>query len=185
MASKTLPMNSWKQVAPCSPRRKTGLAEAERARTQLPADTTNELRELLRQYHSNFSVLNQMVNKLLDDEHKHGLGRLAKDFRLLFSDGEIDKMRHCLVQCRETARKSTLLFTWALREIHVDTGLCIGYTALAAVLDRPDPTRGVPRQAPVVTTPTETPPEDRRPSVSRQPPADLSVKMSSNIRDPR
>lgn len=156
---------------------KTGLTEAEKARTQFPADTTNELRDLLRQYASNFSVLNNMVNKLLDDEHKHGLSKLARGLRMMFNEGEVDKMRLSLVQCREASKQLPLLFTWTLREVNVDTGLCIGYTALAAVLGRADPTRGVPRQVPV--TPLDTPPEDRHP------PTESMAKLSGTIKDPR
>lgn len=156
---------------------KTGLIEAERARTEFPADTTNELRDLLRQYNSDFSVLNQMVNRILDDEHKQGFSKLAKGFRMMFNEGDIDRMRLSLVQCREASQKSSLLFTWMLREINVDTGVCIGYTALAAVLGRADPTRGVPREAPVVHM--EPPPE------ARSPPADSIVKRSGTMRDPR
>ncbi|KAK3638480.1 hypothetical protein LTR56_003226 [Elasticomyces elasticus] len=119
---------------------RAGLTGAAQSRTQLPADSTNELQELLRQYEVNFSVLKQMVNKLLDNEKKQGFGKIGKGFRMMFADTDMEKMTLSLGQCREAARKNALVFTWVLDKVTIETTANIGYTALAAVLDRPDPT---------------------------------------------
>ncbi|KAK3116222.1 hypothetical protein LTR53_003659 [Teratosphaeriaceae sp. CCFEE 6253] len=119
---------------------KSGLAEVARARTHLPADRATELHDLLRQYDANFSVLNQMINRLLDNERKQGLSKLGKGFRMMFADAEIEKMRLSLVQCRDASKKNSLVLTWTFGEGAMDKATSIGYTALAAVLDRPDPT---------------------------------------------
>ncbi|KAK5735461.1 hypothetical protein LTR17_008159 [Elasticomyces elasticus] len=125
---------------------RAGLTGAAQSRTQLPADSTNELQELLRQYEVNFSVLRQMVNKLLDNEKKQGFGKIGKGFRMMFADTDMEKMTLSLGQCREAARKNPLVFTWVLDKVTIETTANIGYTALAAVLDRPDPTVIVGKQ---------------------------------------
>ncbi|OQN97146.1 hypothetical protein B0A48_17243 [Cryoendolithus antarcticus] len=109
----------------------TGLAELQRERGQLTADTYNNLRDVLRQYWTNLTVLNKMVNKLLDDEHI--ISRLTRGIRLMFNEGELDKMKASLAQCRIAAQAIPEVFGRLLREIHVDTGLSMGYTALASV----------------------------------------------------
>ncbi|GAB7365963.1 hypothetical protein MBLNU230_g7291t1 [Neophaeotheca triangularis] len=157
---------------------KTGLAEAARAAKAFAADATNELREVLRQYNTNLVLLNQMVNRMLNDEHKQGFSKFARGIRLMFSDGDLEQMRRSLVQCRESSKTSTLLFTWMVREINVETGICIGYTALAAVLDRPDPTRGIPKGAP--TSDTKAFAEE-----TRELPQDPALAISGTICDPR
>jgi hypothetical protein len=133
---------------------KTGLTGAKRDHLQLPADTYTTLRDALRAYRINLTVLNKMVNKLLEDEPKHGFGKMMAGFRVMFNEGELDKMRVSLSQCKTIAKNIPEMYTWSLREIHIDTGLSMGYTALAAVLGSADPTRGVPRKTPVM--PTET-----------------------------
>ncbi|KAH9844840.1 putative ankyrin repeat protein [Teratosphaeria destructans] len=122
---------------------KTGLQEANNVRTAFPGDIATELQTLFRQYNNNFVVMNQMVNKLLDNERKQGFSKLGNGFRMMFASDEIEKMRLSLVQCRENASKNPLMLTWRLREVKPDTVTSIGYTALAAVLDRPDPTKSI------------------------------------------
>nr|OQO23279.1 hypothetical protein B0A51_08895 [Rachicladosporium sp. CCFEE 5018] len=155
----------------------TGLAELQRERGQLTADTYNNLRDVLRQYRTNLTVLNKMVNKLLDDEHKHGISRLTRGIRLMFTEGELDKMKASLAQCRIATQAIPEVFGWLLREIHVDTGLSMGYTALASVTGSADPTRGVARKAP------ETIPETPLPL--RSPFNDSTPMLSGTMKDLR
>lgn len=164
---------------------KTGLSETARTGKTLPADATNDLREILRQYNTSLVVLNQMVNRLLSDEHKQGFSKFARGIRLMFSDGDLEQMRQSLLQCRDATKNSSLLFTWTLREVNVDTSLCIGYTALAAVLERADPTRGIPRAAPLAEA--KMPAEETRqlPAESRELPLEPSVTMTGTLNDPR
>lgn len=120
-----------------------GLTAASRSGSQLPANVTSDLQELFRQMSMNFTVLNQMVNKLLDNERRQGFGKLGKGFRMMFADTDIEKMKQSLNQCHETSKKNTQLATWALPADNTGIVSSIGYTGLAAVLDRPDPTRSV------------------------------------------
>ena len=132
---------------------RSGLAEAVRSLKPLLADVTNELRERFRQINTAFTVLNQVVNRYLDSERKSGFGKLGKGFRMMFADSEIEKLRLSMVQCREGLAKSPQVQTWALGENQIEPAAGIGYTALAAVLEKPDPTRG---NAPSETTQTTT-----------------------------
>ena len=76
---------------------KTGLAEASRGYTALPS--SNELRECLKQIQSTFAVLNNVVNRYLENERK---SKWTKGFRMLFTENEIDRLRLSLIQCRES-----------------------------------------------------------------------------------
>jgi hypothetical protein len=76
---------------------KTGLAETSRY-TALPQTSSNEIRDCLKQIHSTFVVLNNVVNRYLENERK---SKWTKGFRLFFSENEIDKLRLSLIQCRE------------------------------------------------------------------------------------
>ena len=139
---------------------KSGLAEAARVRTHLPVDRANELQEFLRSLELNFGVLNNMINKLLENERKQGFSKLGKGFRLMFADAEIEKMRQSLVQCRDASKKNALILTFTFSESLPDKASSIGYTALAAVLDRPDPTlwRNPVEELPAVPAITEAAP---------------------------
>ena len=61
--------------------------------------------------------------------------------RMMFSDADVDRLRSSLVTAREALRMSPLAFTWAISENKVEPASSIGYVALAAVLNRPDPTK--------------------------------------------
>ncbi|KAK4541651.1 hypothetical protein LTR36_007795 [Oleoguttula mirabilis] len=119
---------------------KAGLAVAERARTQFLADITKELRERLRQAFTALTVLNQVVNRFLDNERKQGFSKLGKGFRMRFADSEVDKLRQSLAQCREALVRIPVVLAWTASEAQEEAAAGIGYTALAAVLDLPDPT---------------------------------------------
>lgn len=123
---------------------KTGLIEAAKAGTQFPEATQRDSLALLRQYHTNFVVLDQMVKKLLDSERKHGFSKFGNGFKMMFADTDIEKLKISLTQCRTASSKDVLVVTWARGETRMDVSSCIGYTALAAVLERPDPTRRAP-----------------------------------------
>ncbi|KAK4579841.1 hypothetical protein LTR86_000042 [Recurvomyces mirabilis] len=119
---------------------KNGLTETVRSHTQFPQHTDRELREIFRQYHTIILALKQMVNKLLENERSSGFGKLGKGFRMMFADSDIEKMRLALVQCREAAKRNTMLYTWGLLDDPSSTSPAIGFTALAAVLHCRDPT---------------------------------------------
>ena len=135
---------------------KTGLAEAARAYTALPLEASNELRGQFKQVHATFTVLSNVVDRYLESERKSAFGKLSKGFRMMFAENEIEKLRLSLVQCREALRKRPEVQSWTLKDDQIEPAAGIGYTALAAVLDRPDPTRGAPIQdtRPPITSPS-------------------------------
>ncbi|KAK3715681.1 hypothetical protein LTR37_006906 [Vermiconidia calcicola] len=156
---------------------KTGLTEAARSYTQFSTDVTNELRERFRSVSTAFTVLNQVVNRFLDNERKQGFSKIGKGFRMMFADSEIDKLRQSLVQCREALSRSPQVLQWTLGENQIEPAAGIGYTALAAVLDRPDPTRGRPRE--------ESPPPQRAvrsapPELPLLPPAQMLERYATS-----
>lgn len=129
---------------------RAGLSQASRSGANLPAHVTNDFREQFRQVNNAFTVLNQVVSRYLDSERKSGFGKLREGFRMMFADSEIEKLRMSLMQCRDALAKSVKAQSWTLGENQVEPAAGIGYVALAAVLNQPDPTRG---NAPEVATP--------------------------------
>ncbi|KAI6822463.1 ankyrin [Hortaea werneckii] len=124
---------------------KTGLTEASSAGTQFPADAKKDLVGLFRQYHTNYVVLDQMVSKILANEKKHGFSKIGKGFSMMFADSDIEKLKSSLLQCRDAASNNMLIQAWMRRDVGEDATAWIGYTALAAVLGRQDPTRNSAR----------------------------------------
>ncbi|KAK5165802.1 uncharacterized protein LTR77_008725 [Saxophila tyrrhenica] len=163
---------------------RAGLAEAERSNTTLPADVTNELLERFRQVKNAFTVLDQVVSRYIDSEKKSGFGKLGKGFRMMFADNEIEKLRLSLVSCREALAKNHRMQTWSLGEAQIEPAAGIGYTALSAVLDKPDPTRGkpspeMPRSNLVSRSPPELPPLPPTPMYSPSLSSRLDMPSSS------
>jgi len=157
-----------------------GLTAASRSGSQLPANVTNDLQELFRQLSMVFTVLNQMVNKLLDNERRQGFGKLGKGFRMMFADTDLEKMKQSLIQCREASKKNTQLATWALPADNTGMASSIGYTGLAAVLERPDPTRST---ATVKTSPLPPAPDMIRDNFSSI--HDSTIRGLANSRSSR
>ena len=110
---------------------KTGLTEAARSYTALPQGSENELRDRLRQIHTTFTVLNNVVNKYLDNERKSTFGKLGKGFRMMFAENEIDKLRLSLVQCREALSRRPEAQSWTLGEEQIEPAAGIGCMYLA------------------------------------------------------
>ena len=91
-----------------------------------------------------FIVLDQVVNKLLANEKKQSFGKFGRGFRMMFADSDIEKLRLSISQCKQELSISTLMFSTMLGDGKVDAATAIGYTALAAILNLPDPTVGSP-----------------------------------------
>lgn len=136
---------------------KVGLTETARTGTQFPSDITQELRERFHQTHTVFIVLNQLVNKFLENERKQGFGKLGKGFRMMFADTDIEKMRMSLTQCRAALRMSALVFTWTLGDDKIEAASSIGYTALAAVLGLSEPQTGKSERSDTSSLPSPPP----------------------------
>ena len=115
-----------------------GLAETSRAQT-FPQEMVLELDKKFRQTHDEFVVLNQMLLKYIDYEHKAtggGFGKLSKGWKMRYADSDIAKIRDSLSKSREALRMSALVFRWSLGDDKADAAVGIGFTGLAAALDR-------------------------------------------------
>ncbi|KAF3761612.1 ankyrin [Cryphonectria parasitica EP155] len=147
----------------------------------LPADLTTELEKRFRQTNDEFIVLNQLVTRFLENDKKSGFARFSKGFKMMFADSDVNKVRASLERSRESLRMSSLVFKWSIGEEDVDATIGIGYTGLAAALDRMNGIGNKPRtvapssrgaaddeqQPPRQTTPQAPLPELPRPSGER------------------
>ena len=116
-----------------------GLGEATRAHSQFPTDMQQELDRKFRQTNDDFIVLNQMLVKFLEYEKKGSFGKLKKGWHMMFADTDINKMRDNLAKSRDALGMSAMVFRWYLGDAKADASLGIGYTGLAAVLERMNP----------------------------------------------
>lgn len=110
-----------------------GLGECNRSGQKLPQEMVTELDHKFRVTQSDFSILNQMLAKMLAPSNRivRGLGKL-------FGDTDIKKSSIALAKTRESLRMSSLVFQWSLGSEKIEQEKGIGYTALAAALDRMD-----------------------------------------------
>ncbi|KAL2428139.1 hypothetical protein ABEF91_007309 [Exophiala dermatitidis] len=139
-----------------------GLSEVSHSHNQFPIDMTQELDKKFRQTNDDFIVLNQMLTKFLEYENKRGLSKLRKGWHMMFADTDIDKIRDSLAKSRETLRMSALVFRWSLGDDKAEASMGIGYTGLAAVLERLSDKKPnsnsvltpLPAEPPAETTPT-------------------------------
>ncbi|KAI8632726.1 ankyrin repeat-containing domain protein [Xylariaceae sp. FL1651] len=113
-----------------------GLVECTRTRQTLPVDMTQELDRKFNTAHADFQALNHWLSRSIHEERGGASGKLSRGWRKMFSGNEIPKMRQALSRTRESLRMSALVFQWSLGEAKIDESLGIGYTALAAALER-------------------------------------------------
>lgn len=113
-----------------------------RATVTLPSDIEQELKTRFLQAKNAFVVLDQVVNRLLANERSSGLGKLGKAFSSMFSDNDLDKLRTTLASARAALSVSALMFGSTTIDSKADSTGGIGFTALAAILQVPDPTKG-------------------------------------------
>lgn len=141
-------------------------------KNRIPPDMTAELEKRFRQTNDDFIVLNQLVTRFLENDRKSGFARFSKGFKMMFADSDVNKMRASLEKTREALRMSSLVFRWSLGEDEVDTTIGIGYTGLAAALDRVNGTavRSLRAMTPAPSVAPEKPmPVTPQPSVSTTP----------------
>jgi len=139
-----------------------GLIESSRTHNQLPADMVKELDKKFRGTHDDFMVLNQLLVKFLEYEKKKGFGKLSKGWHMMFVDTDIHKMRESLEKSRDALRMSALVFRWSLGDERVDSSVGIGYTGLAAALERMNSNR----PSVVIPPPSEHSQQPATPSAS-------------------
>ncbi|KAM0262802.1 hypothetical protein ACHAQJ_001596 [Trichoderma viride] len=120
----------------------TGLGECGRSTPELPPDIIIELDKKLRVAQSDFNILDQMLGKLLEYERKGTMGKMRRGWGKIFGDTDVDKMTSVLERTKEGLRMSALLFQWTLGTEKIERGMGIGYTGLAAALDRLDDNSG-------------------------------------------
>lgn len=163
----------------------TGLkSTAADSKQKLPSDMLSELEKRFRQTHDDFIVLQEIVTRFLENDKKTGFAKFAKGFKMMFADSRVDKMRASLESTREALKMSALVFRWTLGDEELDSTIGIGYTGLAAVLDRMNgniPVRAIksvptpaPREAPPpmpqAPLPQAPPPQAALPELPRSQP---------------
>ncbi|KAL7624786.1 hypothetical protein AAE478_006358 [Parahypoxylon ruwenzoriense] len=96
----------------------------------------SELDKKFKATNTDFQILAQMLNRLLEYEKKGTMGKIQKGWRKMFADNDVQKVRDNLSRTREALRMSALVFQWSLGDAKIDESVGIGYTGLAAALDR-------------------------------------------------
>ncbi|KAM0549926.1 hypothetical protein ACHAPJ_009173 [Fusarium lateritium] len=126
-----------------------GLGECIRNQQTFPGDVISELSKKFRVTQADFQLLDQLLGKFLENERKGAMGRMRRGWGRIFGDNDIEKMISALGRTRESLRMSALMFQWSLGNEKIENELGIGYTGLAAALDRMDSRAGVPPRSKV------------------------------------
>ncbi|KAI1338334.1 ankyrin repeat-containing domain protein [Xylariaceae sp. FL0016] len=165
-----------------------GLVECTRTQQTLPIEMTQELDRKFSTTHTDFQALDQWLFRCLGDERK-GSGKLARGWRKMFAGNEVAKMREALGKTRTALRMSALVFQWSLGDAKIDESVGIGYTALAAALERMDRTAAgkststvslaTTKQRTHQTHVVEIPEQEALDSDTLQPPPSVGVRSSS------
>ncbi|KAF3066356.1 Ankyrin-1 [Daldinia childiae] len=113
-----------------------GLAECSRSNQRFPPEMITELDKKFRAANNDFQVLDHMLGRLLEYEKKGTMGKIQKGWRKMFADNDVEKMKDNLSKTREALRMSALVFQWSLGDAKIDESVGIGYTGLAAALER-------------------------------------------------
>lgn len=117
-----------------------GLEDCNRSQQRFPLEMIDELNRKFRATQGDFHVLDQMLGKLLQPSSslKRGWGKI-------FGDNDIKKISLALGRTRESLRMSSLVFQWSLGTEKIEREMGIGFTGLAAALDRMDHRSGLAR----------------------------------------
>jgi ankyrin repeat protein len=151
-----------------------GLTEsAKNPRNAIPVEVTQELDRRFRQVSDEFTVLQQMVTKFVDNDNGKG-GGFGRRFRMMFADTDVDKMRTTLSRSRDSLKVSSAMFRWTIGDTRADAAMGIGYAGLIAALERINPSK-----APSLP-PIGPPPESRLPS----PPMKDNLSQVENLSAP-
>ncbi|KAH8169385.1 ankyrin repeats (3 copies) domain-containing protein [Sarocladium implicatum] len=130
-----------------------GLAECGRSAPALPADVLAELEKKFRVTQSDFQMLDQMLLRLLDYERKGSMGKMRKGLGKMFGDHSPEKVTAALDRTKASLKMGALMFQWSLGEEKVNESRGIGFTGLAAALDRLDGNSQKPKPVEEVTPP--------------------------------
>lgn len=113
-----------------------GLEDCSKTGRRFPPDMVVELERKFKTTYTDFQELDRMIHKFLEYETKGTMGKIQKGFRRMFPDHDITRMRESLTKSREALRMSALVFQWSLGDARIEDSVGIGYTGLAAALER-------------------------------------------------
>jgi ankyrin repeat protein len=110
-----------------------GLGECNRTGKKFPPEMITELGYKFRVTQADFHILDQLLDKFLGRSTlmKRGWGKI-------FDNTDIKKITTALAKTRESLRMSSLVFQWNLGNEKLEIEKGIGYTGLAAALDKMD-----------------------------------------------
>jgi ankyrin repeat protein len=115
-----------------------GLKECGRSAPSMPEDVLSELDKKFRVTHSDFQMLDSMLLRLLDYERKGSMGKMRKGLGKMFGDNSPEKVASALEKTKASLKMGALMFQWSLGEEKIQESKGIGFTGLAAALDRLD-----------------------------------------------
>ncbi|KAK8029108.1 hypothetical protein PG991_006164 [Apiospora marii] len=116
-----------------------GLTESTRTNQQFPAEMIQEMDKKFKSTYTDFQHLDQWVGRFLEYERRGTVGKIQRGWRNMFADNDVGKMRESIGKSRESLKMSSLVFQWSLGDSgdsKIDDSFGMGYTGLAAALDR-------------------------------------------------
>ncbi|KAK8091115.1 ankyrin 3, partial [Apiospora phragmitis] len=113
-----------------------GLTECTRTNQQFPAEMIQEMDKKFKSTYTDFQHLDQWVGRFLEYEKRGTMGKIQRGWRNMFADNDVGKMRESIGRARESLRMSSLVFQWSLGDSQIDDSFGMGYTGLAAALER-------------------------------------------------
>ncbi|KAH7313771.1 ankyrin repeat-containing domain protein [Stachybotrys elegans] len=166
-----------------------GLEESERNHQGFPAEIVTELDKKFRVTQADFQQLETMISKSIDYERKGAMGRMRRGWGKMWGEGDYDKMIASLERTRESLRMSALMFQWSLGDDKINNEMGIGFTALAAALDRLDNKRAGSSAKSLHSSPShpQLPGSVPRPQDVTQlplPPLPFSERGGSSVQEP-
>ncbi|CAI4215551.1 unnamed protein product [Parascedosporium putredinis] len=102
---------------------------------ELPEDTKDVLETRLRHTIHDFEILDNMLQKNIEVEQKGTVARLQSQWRKIFADRDVERMRTMLVRSRDSLRASVIVLQWSLGKTSGEPTPGFGYTGLVATLD--------------------------------------------------
>ncbi|KAK8079566.1 hypothetical protein PG997_007384 [Apiospora hydei] len=113
-----------------------GLTECTRTNQQFPAEMIKEMDNKFKSTYTDFQHLDQWVGRFLEYEKRGTVGKIQRGWRNMFADNDVGKMRESIGKAIESLRMSSLVFQWSLGDSNIDDSFGMGYTGLAAALER-------------------------------------------------
>ncbi|KAK8128545.1 hypothetical protein PG984_009653 [Apiospora sp. TS-2023a] len=113
-----------------------GLTESTRTNQQFPAEMIQEMDKKFKSTYTDFQHLDQWVGRFLEYERRGTVGKIQRGWRNMFADNDVGKMRESIGKSRESLKMSSLVFQWSLGDSKIDDSFGMGYTGLAAALER-------------------------------------------------